>query len=634
MVRSTRLFTSTVFSISLALVASACGAPQPAAPVSGDHDPEVVLTGRQVMERWTLEDGFYVSPVLDAPAGASRVGLMFDVVPDAGDAAVGFQARAEGQAFAPVRITWVEHPVRVGFVDLGVVTRAAQLRVPALDAPHLALLVWSAVIPQEQQAQELTVRDTAGQPVTVDGLVSPRVQQAISLPGVNDRASWGARATLCTSLNATKTRISVHHTVTPVSSSNYAQRIRGIQTYHMDTKGWCDIGYHFMVTSDGAQWEAREAQYLGTHVGGANTNNLGVSFIGCFHPGVDPCTDPAYAPVEPPEVMISGGGELIGKLAAHYGISVNTTTVIGHRDNPGQTTSCPGNNLHDRLADLRAIASGVEPGPDPDPEPAPTTGTVQGVVWDLAVTDSAAASADVGARLPEAILTVVGEGESTTAREGDAYWSFDLAPGFYEIAASLDGYATATREVQVTAGGEAWASIGLSPTSDAVTLTVSVYDADQGPDAALEHATVTAGAGDPVQTDSLGEAELVLAAGEISVTAVAEGFEPLTQSITLVAGEPSLMTFGLMPTDIEEPSPEPDAVPAEPDVTPEPDATPEPDTGGPIDLGEDRDVDQVAIPTDEAPGCMCVTSGDGDASGPVLALVAFGLVMGRRRRRG
>jgi hypothetical protein len=170
MVRSTRLFTSTVFSISLALVASACGAPQPAAPVSGDHDPEVVL--------WTLEDGFYVSPVLDAPAGASRVGLMFDVVPDAGDAAVGFQARAEGQAFAPVRITWVEHPVRVGFVDLGVVTRAAQLRVPALDAPHLALLVWSAVIPQEQQAQELTVRDTAGQPVTVDGLVSPRVPRA------------------------------------------------------------------------------------------------------------------------------------------------------------------------------------------------------------------------------------------------------------------------------------------------------------------------------------------------------------------------------------------------------------------------------------------------------------------------
>ena len=31
------------------------------------------------------------------------------------------------------------------------------------------------------------------------------------------------------------------------------------------------------MTQDGQAWEAREARYLGAHVGGNNTNNLGIS---------------------------------------------------------------------------------------------------------------------------------------------------------------------------------------------------------------------------------------------------------------------------------------------------------------------------------------------------------------------
>ena len=55
------------------------------------------------------------------------------------------------------------------------------------------------------------------------------------------RISYNAKASA--TLNETKTKISVHHTVTPTSASGgYEQRIRGIQNFHMDTNGWCDVG--------------------------------------------------------------------------------------------------------------------------------------------------------------------------------------------------------------------------------------------------------------------------------------------------------------------------------------------------------------------------------------------------------
>ena len=55
-----------------------------------------------------------------------------------------------------------------------------------------------------------------------------------------------------------------------------------------------------------------------------------------------------------------------------------------------------------------------------------------------------------------------------------------------------------------------------------------------------------------------------------------------------------------------------------------------------INLDNDRDVEQVEIPSEEGVAtCTCVTSGDGDMSGPVLAvMMLFGLTsLSRRRRR-
>ncbi|MCU0677882.1 MAG: hypothetical protein MUE69_34540, partial [Myxococcota bacterium] len=61
-----------------------------------------------------------------------------------------------------------------------------------------------------------------------------------------------------------------------------------------------------------------------------------------------------------------------------YGVSLSSTTVKGHRDHPGQTTSCPGDNLRPRIAEMITIGrsstlSGGSSTPPPSTPP-PSTG--------------------------------------------------------------------------------------------------------------------------------------------------------------------------------------------------------------------------------------------------------------------
>jgi hypothetical protein len=120
----------------------------------------------------------------------------------------------------------------------------------------------------------------------------------------------------------------------------------------MDTKGWCDIGYHFLVAVDGTVYEGRPSQYVGAHVANHNTGTLGVSFIGCFQPGA--CS--GMGPQDPPDAAIESGGKLLGILSDVFGVSVDAAHVMGHRDFPGASTDCPGDNLEARIPDMRAIA--------------------------------------------------------------------------------------------------------------------------------------------------------------------------------------------------------------------------------------------------------------------------------------
>ncbi|HEY8430445.1 MAG TPA: N-acetylmuramoyl-L-alanine amidase [Sandaracinaceae bacterium] len=331
------------------LLLGACAQEPTAAPDPTDPEqiPEVQVTRLEIDEHWSREGGYLVSPPLDAPTGATRVGALVTLA-SPGDSVVlearGLAGRSEA-SWLPLEETWAEGDQLVARVDLGFVADGAQLRIREDALPRISGITWSAVVPVPEEPLPLIEEDDVG-------LTRAPLRAELAAAGVIARESWGARATRCTATDSSKSRMAIHHTATP-ATSDPPTRLRGIQAYHMDTNGWCDIGYHFLISLDGRVWEGRPIHLLGAHVANHNTGNIGICLIGCFH--TSGCSD--WTPFTPPDAMIDATGNLVRVLSGLFGITVTAETVKGHRDHAGATTACPGDNLHALLGRIRSTAT-------------------------------------------------------------------------------------------------------------------------------------------------------------------------------------------------------------------------------------------------------------------------------------
>jgi hypothetical protein len=347
-----------IVGVCIVAIMTACAPAGPDTPTYSPVDPdeqESTLTREDIARSWVRSGDWLVSPPLDAPEGASRVGILLELQTPGEMPAVQariLQAGAPLAEWTPLETTWSEAGQHVAVRDFEDVGDAAELRLPvgALDA--VLMLQWSAVIPGDPQDDEDT-----GEERTIDLPIRADLQGL----GIVTREQWGASSTRCSSTDS-KYKMAIHHTVTP--SNDPESRVRAIQRYHQDTRGWCDIGYHFLVGTDGRIYEGRPLHLVGAHVGGQNTGNIGVSFVGCFHSSG--CG--SMGPTVPPEEMIELAGRLLGTLSRLHDIELNNDRVRGHRDHPGASTTCPGDNVYVRIDDMLAIGrrSGLE---DPAPEP-------------------------------------------------------------------------------------------------------------------------------------------------------------------------------------------------------------------------------------------------------------------------
>jgi hypothetical protein len=336
--------------------------------VYGHDHHEMTASSTDILAGWTREGDWLVSPVLDAPEGASRTGVLFGLT--APGPMPGVEARVlpvgETEAeWAPLSSTWSEEDQHVATADFADIGDRAQLRIRAEAASTISVLSWAAVIPEEP-SDEPVVEDTDD-----IGTASEAIRAELRGLGIVTRESWGARGTRCTSTDSRKSRMAIHHTVT--GSSDPARQMRGIQRFHMDTRGWCDVGYHFLIGQDGRVYEGRPVHLLGAHVLNNNSGNIGISFIGCFHSSG--CG--GLGPTRPNDASIRIAGRLVGTLRRLYGITVDSARVKGHRDHSGQSTSCPGDNLRSRIGEIRSIGQTqtLSGGSSPPPPPSGTGGS-------------------------------------------------------------------------------------------------------------------------------------------------------------------------------------------------------------------------------------------------------------------
>ncbi|XP_075986063.1 peptidoglycan recognition protein-like [Anticarsia gemmatalis] len=77
----------------------------------------------------------------------------------------------------------------------------------------------------------------------------------------------------------------IHHaaTSTCTSDSNCEERVRAIQSNHMENLGYWDIIYSFIVGGTGKIYEGTGWLHVGAHTIGYNKRSIAISFIGNFN---------------------------------------------------------------------------------------------------------------------------------------------------------------------------------------------------------------------------------------------------------------------------------------------------------------------------------------------------------------
>ncbi|MEO1171068.1 MAG: N-acetylmuramoyl-L-alanine amidase [Myxococcota bacterium] len=425
---------------------------------STEHTPHVALAGADVLEQYARVDGYFTSPVYQTDA-ATRVAFLLNasrsiaIETQTVDPMTGRSSR-----WQPADTVWSEAAYSVLRKDF--------------DHPFLAYRI--RVLPDHVGAIR-TVEIAASTPIS-GRLIAPHAPIALALSdewvdaGVISRAMWGARPSNCDGApDPIKNRIAVHFTAgqsTP-SDGDFASLVRAVQAFHLDGRGWCDVGYHFLVDLEGNVYEGRVVDQRGSHVGGQNTGNLGIAFMGCF--SQDPfCAN--LPPRDAPPRMVEEGALFLGAAARFYGIPIDRQRILGHSEHSGASTECPGDSIRGQLDRIVAIAEAGRTG-----EPA----RIQGVVFDASVTPSPAEPGNV--RVVDALVEC-DCGEEVEVRAGDAFWAFDLDPGEYLFTARAPGYGPASAIVTLGPGESRWGSIGLVPSSEGDDTFVITVIPDENPD--------------------------------------------------------------------------------------------------------------------------------------------------------
>lgn len=70
-------------------------------------------------------------------------------------------------------------------------------------------------------------------------------------------------------------KIIVHCTATPGDVS-----IETVREWHVNERGWRDVGYHFLIRTDGTIEEGRPIEQSGAHTKGHNWDSIGVAYAG------------------------------------------------------------------------------------------------------------------------------------------------------------------------------------------------------------------------------------------------------------------------------------------------------------------------------------------------------------------
>jgi hypothetical protein len=202
-------------------------------------------------------------------------------------------------------------------------------------------------------------------------------------PAIITRAEWGADESIKDTTGGCKRQffdlqqLFVHHTAGSNFDEHPKATMRAIYWFHTQTRGWCDIGYNFVIAPDGRVFEGRWARpyapfefhdsenragevVAGAHVESYNSGSAGVSLMG------------NYSVVRPSPAMRRSLAELLAWEADRHGLAPKAKHryhnpssgltrrlpyIAGHRD--AGDTECPGGYVYAALPQIRSDVAAV-----------------------------------------------------------------------------------------------------------------------------------------------------------------------------------------------------------------------------------------------------------------------------------
>jgi len=133
------------------------------------------------------------------------------------------------------------------------------------------------------------------------------------------------------------TEIIVHCTATRAdwwAGKRTSDKVREIKRWHVQDRGWADIGYHFLIDRDGTIAKGRDIAKDGAHVQGHNRGTIGISLFGGHGSAETDKFSEHFTPEQDAALR-----KLIAELQATYG----KVPVTGH--NQYAAKACPGFNV-------------------------------------------------------------------------------------------------------------------------------------------------------------------------------------------------------------------------------------------------------------------------------------------------
>ncbi|MDH3679392.1 MAG: peptidoglycan-binding domain-containing protein [Acidimicrobiia bacterium] len=153
------------------------------------------------------------------------------------------------------------------------------------------------------------------------------------------RSEWGARPPRSVvTIPLPTPELWLHHTA---GNEQGASGVRAIQNFHMDTRGWSDIAYSFLIDRISLEvYEGRGAGVRGGHTFGHNSVSHGLCVMGNFE--TTTVSDALVAKVAELVRFGHGRGWWPAQLSG------------GHRD--VRPTACPGANLYAEIGEINRLA--------------------------------------------------------------------------------------------------------------------------------------------------------------------------------------------------------------------------------------------------------------------------------------